>query len=394
MHFRHAKEKRDVHSLKYRGWQVFISVAIFWIVVSLIPVYNKVVFSGVAGDAGFPYPLTTTCFQLGFCAFALTLGSVIKHSCGTGESSWIFGSGFKFKLKHTIKIGFLFGLKFGVTNWGLHVLKLSPHLLLQSTDLMWTVIFAHLINKEALDHLEAVCCLGSIAGTMLIAYRTHQQIPDLFPLLLNLISPVLLGLCVSELRRTARMLLILHNHAEGRVPFMNAFELTAFKLWFSTATVLPFAYFFEEMTTVESSGLNLSGQTPVSIVLRSQNAALTIAAVGGGILVLIFQVNVTWLCSLTSAISVAIVGGVKVIPQWIIAILFSQSIDLHISNVFGALLLLGSSVMWTKLKYGNIGSNVKQMQYVSEKLRKTSFLGDSERCSLVDSPPSEYGSIT
>lgn len=99
MLFRHAKEKRDQKRLEYKGWSVFVSVAMFWIFASLIPVYNKLVFSGIAGDKGFPYPLTTTFFQLLLCAVALTLYSILRHLTlrNKQEHSWIFGSGFYFK---------------------------------------------------------------------------------------------------------------------------------------------------------------------------------------------------------------------------------------------------------------------------------------------------------
>lgn len=77
----------------------------------------------------------------------------------------------------------------------------------------------------------------------------------------------MLGLCISELRRSAEVLLIdssgIHgknnqNHMRpahrysGKVPLMDAFELTAFKLWFSSLTVFPFAYYFEGKAMIDS----------------------------------------------------------------------------------------------------------------------------------------------
>jgi len=183
--------------------------------------------------------------------------------------------------------------------------------------------------------------------------------------------------------------LIEENRPEGKVPHMDAFELTAFKLWISTIVVLPFAYYFEVLIVDPMNSLNLCGETSVLIRLQQQSLGLTFAAIGGGFLILIFQVNVTWLCRLTSAVSVGIVGGVKVIPQWLIAVALSQSIDLSLYNILGALILLGSSILWTKLKYGSIETNVKSMQLNSEQLQRSALLPSSETHSN-----NSYGSIS
>lgn len=98
----------------------------------------------------------------------------------------------------------------------------------------------------------------------------------IFPVAINLVSPVILGLCISELRRASKILLIENNGAYGmylnkkkspiilntrsfthalflgKVPFMNPVELTAFKLWFSSIVVLPFALLFETQAVPET----------------------------------------------------------------------------------------------------------------------------------------------
>ena len=139
-----------------------------------------------------------------------------------------------------------------MTNLGLKLIPVAPHLLLQSTDIMWTILFAHLLNREQLDRYELLCCIGTAGGSVLIAIRTHETIPALFPIVVNLASPLVLGLCVSELRRATRVLLIENSAFDGKVPFMDAFELTAFKLWFSSMCVLPFAIFFEARGIMET----------------------------------------------------------------------------------------------------------------------------------------------
>merc|ERR1711879_964702 len=67
---------------------------------------------------------------------------------------------------------------------------------------------------------------------------------------------------------------------------------------------------------------------------------------GGGLFVLIFQVNITWLAGLTSATTVGIVGGVKVVPQWMFNAIFNLKLDLSTCNITGAALAMVASVIY------------------------------------------------
>ena len=100
--------------------------------------------------------------------------------------------------------------------------------------------------------------------------------------------------------------------------------------------------------------------------------------------------NVTWLAKLTSAISVGIVGGVKIVPQWLTALAISGKIDTNIYHLIGAALLLFSSLCWTRLKYGSIEENVEEMQRVTEHLQYEAL---SSPRSSVQSSSTTYGTI-
>ena len=81
---------------------------------------------------GFPYPLTIDFITLSGIALICTLGSIIKHFTidrGVEPSpSWIFGPHFIYKIKNIFPIGFLFGLKFGVSGWGNAISPTAQHL--------------------------------------------------------------------------------------------------------------------------------------------------------------------------------------------------------------------------------------------------------------------------
>lgn len=50
------------------------------------------------------------------------------------EPSWVFGPHLAYKLWAVGPVGILFGLKYGVTNWGLHLVPTGTHLLLQVSN--------------------------------------------------------------------------------------------------------------------------------------------------------------------------------------------------------------------------------------------------------------------
>jgi len=110
-------------------WEAAFSILIFWLFSSIIPLYNKMVFNGIAGDAGFGFPATTTFLQLFFCAVVLTVVDIIKFFLTGETSSWIFGANLLYKIKTLSPIGIAFGLKYGVTNWVRYFMNKHLHLL-------------------------------------------------------------------------------------------------------------------------------------------------------------------------------------------------------------------------------------------------------------------------
>ncbi|CAJ1454541.1 unnamed protein product, partial [Effrenium voratum] len=123
---------------------VALATVIFCLSVSAVPIYNKLVFADrVCADAWkFPYPVATASLQL--AVVALVLGRIrLAQRCSRPLElpaprfvARLFARGLvdRYKLKHCAPVGILFGLKYGVTNWGLQLVPTGTHLLLQSTD--------------------------------------------------------------------------------------------------------------------------------------------------------------------------------------------------------------------------------------------------------------------
>mmetsp|Transcript_13065 Transcript_13065/g.24937 ORF Transcript_13065/g.24937 Transcript_13065/m.24937 type:complete len:415 (+) Transcript_13065:755-1999(+) len=364
---------------------VTASVVVYWLSVSLVPVYNKRMFNPHI----FPYPITTAAIQLVMVAFVLGVISILKHYLldkpvatpsdtlseedaeGGGEAahreslhcrpeivypSWVWGPHLTYKLRVLAPLGILFGLKYGVTNWGLQLVPTPVHVLLQATDIVWTVLAAVIINRERLGWLELGACAGAIAGTLLLgielgaSYSTNKTRWLVFALAVNLTSPILLGLCISTLRRATVLLMLSDNGAstEGArkrragLHDMTCVELTCHKLYISAASAAMCSVLLEGFDVLRSR----QAAVPVFQAL-CDNPYVMLQLAPGSVLIMIFQVNLTWLSALTSATTVGVVGGVKVVPQWIISAMFSLHIDLNPLSLAGATVVMVSAAIWT-----------------------------------------------
>ena len=216
---------------------VTLSVLTYWIFVSLIPVYNKFFFQ----KSLYPYPVATAGIQLGVVSLLLGLLNILQHVLWVhcwgrnaspchqhdnnrhiipatneqGDStttttntpiittthipstgSYILGPHFFWKMKWCFPIGFLFGVKYGVTNLGLNMISAPTHLLLQSTDLVWTVLGAWWINGEWIDWTEMMCLAACVAGSIVLGWQVSEDESikaPVYAIVINLISPMFLG---------------------------------------------------------------------------------------------------------------------------------------------------------------------------------------------------------
>lgn len=341
------------------------SVLIYWLFVSVIPVYNKHYFQQTL----YPYPIATAGIQLGVVSLLLALLNSVQHyvfpphqplyqrrisssasardGMGSSESkiggvedecrhSWIFGPHFWWKVKWCFPIGALFGLKYGCTNLGLHLVPAPTHLLLQSTDLVWTVLGAWWINGEVVSVIEMFCLGTCVVGSMVLGWQLEESslAAPVFAIVVNLISPMLLGVCLATLRLACTELMRPDNRVGGTV---SAVELTAIKLIVSSAVGLALACIMEGGDETKPSWwaafFQLAQTTRWGVM-------------GGAILISVFQVNCTFLTFLTSAVVLGLVGQVKIIPQWLLAA-FSASrtsnFKIHSMNSVGAFLIMASA---------------------------------------------------
>jgi hypothetical protein len=346
---------------------VTTSVLIYWIFVSLIPVYNKFFFQ----KSLFPYPVATAGIQLGvvslmlalistlqqFCCWPLNLGTLQRQRQDDAEyqvlqqqpqvqRSWILGPHLFWKVKWCFPIGFLFGVKYGVTNLGLHLVSAPTHLLLQSTDLVWTVLGAWLINGEVINGVELLCLMGCVSGSLILGWQVSADetvSAPLLAILINLISPMLLGLCIATLRLACVELMRPDNRVGGTV---SSVELTSIKLLMSSLVALVLASIWEGGRAATPSWKNEGQHVPWWTAFSSLPKSTKWGVMGGAGLIAVFQANCTFLTFLTNAVTVGLCGQVKIIPQWITAVIFTTKVSnftVKPTAIVGAFLICGSA---------------------------------------------------
>lgn len=324
----------------YYEYIVSLSISAFWILVSIIPIYNKIFFQ----KQYYPYPIATAGIQLFIVSTILIMVNTVQYYFSS-KDSWIFDSNFLWKLKWVAPIGILFGLKYGITNSGLSVVPASTHVLLQSTDLVWTLLGAWYINGERVRPIGIVCLLGCIAGTVCLSLHIHESIAaPIYAICVNLTSPILLGLCITTLR-SACMELMRGENA------ISSTELTALKLLLSSSIAFVMSMIFENQHGDTLSWYDAFLQLPQSTQL---------GVIGGAIPILLFQVNCTFLTFLTTSVSVGLVGQIKILPQWTLALLFAPSTQhVHFSalNIMGAILTVLSAAAYAWSNYVSVYSS-------------------------------------
>lgn len=189
--------------------------------------------------------------------------------------------------------------------------------------------------------------------------------------MINFLSPLFLGLVVIELKRSSIQVLE-RKHPEVNI---GIFQFTALKLFFSTLAVLPFIFFLEVVPF--SAGKNWIGELPLTMSYCLENLVFLVAVSAGGIITMFFQLNFTFLTMLASAMTIGITTGAKIIPQWLGSIVIYQAYDRDKKHIFGALLILLSSLLWLKVKYKGVTNETIVFELLKEEDRKSKYKYDT-----------------
>ena len=311
------------------------SICVYLLVVSLVPLLNKHIMQGLLGAPAFPYPLTLTAVITSVASCLLVLLSAVKHACCDrgSHASWVLGPHLAFKLRAVAPVGLLFGVKGGLSNWGLALADVPTHSLLMATDLVWACLFARIINGERPSGPRLAAVSGVAVGGFLVALGavapSQGEVPRMssFGLLINLLGPAVSGLIISTIRRAAQRV-CLDEDSPVRSS-VSSLEMAALKMTVAVCLALPLALVLEDAEL----GAGIPPRLACSLLLAA-------ALVGA------LHVDVFLMAKLTSALSVGVAGQVKVVPMWLLAVGLGGDFRHSALSMSGAALCLLSSAAW------------------------------------------------
>jgi drug/metabolite transporter (DMT)-like permease len=284
-----------------------------------VPLANKAVLRHGAKKAA----LTMTACQL----FGVALFFGLVHAiiaCKNGAPLRL--SEVRRKARNIGPLGVAFGLKLGATNVGLALVSVEMHVLLAATDIVWTALFARLINGERVRNVTGgLALIGCFAGACLVSTDSYDagRHVAFYAVALNLVGPVIQGIVVTLLRRSATREVARQN--------TSYVEFTFVKLAFSTLTAGVLALLIEGVADARSCVVALLGDAPRFLT--------TVGLISG------VQLLFTVLATLASGTSVGVVGTVKIIPQWLLAFTMDGA-SLDPRHVVGVCLVTLSACAW------------------------------------------------
>jgi len=213
---------------------------------------------------------------------------------------------FFWKNLQILPVSITFAAVMALTNVSISITNINLHILLRTTDIIWVVVFAFIIQKERPTILTAIACISLFFGIVLISPITDDNwyLKNAWvQLVFNLLSALSSGLMMVLLRRACVIL-------RFKIPTMTVAEITLIKMFQTFIFLLPFPFIFEP------KAFNAIIDSTLTIKLL----------VGAGVLITMgFQTTVVGLSAYSLATTVGIIANFKIIPQIIFGFLWEVS---------------------------------------------------------------------
>jgi len=325
------------HHKQGTPWNAILLAVCYYVLTTTFPLFNTLLFKGWGPVKGFPYPLSATWIQLIGVFILLLIYSIIMHYLQRKDvlkKSWAFGPGFFWKCKHLILVSIAFAAVISLTNMGLFLVDLNTHVLLRSSEIVWVVLFALLIQKEIPSIGTIICCLVLIVGTVLVSMDFTQKIKSsAVALVINLTASLASGLMIVLLRRACVIL-------RSKDPTISVLEITFFKIIIASIVLIPPTFIVEPGAFKALIHDNTTQEYQVTLL------------VGAGVLLTMFYQSVmVGLTTYSLAITVGIISQTKIIPQVALAIAYNNDFRPTALHISGMLLLIGGSVGYAILRW-------------------------------------------
>jgi drug/metabolite transporter (DMT)-like permease len=247
----------------------------------------------------------------------------------------------RYKLKHIAPAALSFGIFMSLNFWGVSLVPIEVHVLLQSTSLLWAVVLARVINKESLDILESSAVVLVIFGAVVISLDSSPQVEgSALGLVVNWVATLFEALYLNLLRKGIAELSRSDNCLQGS---MSPFEFTAFKCVLSSAVILVMSFVFECQSVREAQGIE-QAQSWWDALVEYPSWSFCLGVLGCGFFLLCAEVTIARIAELASATTVAVIAEVKIVPQWLFSMLFFTPTSSFNQVLGAAIVVVGTSL--------------------------------------------------
>ncbi|KAL0491945.1 GDP-fucose transporter [Acrasis kona] len=291
----------------------------------ILPMYNKIVTSGLGSEKKFHYPVTITLVQVGLVALCLMFYCVLERlikargnklvTPGINSNDailmehpgdeWIFSDlrSLLHKVLVLLPVSFLFAGTITLSNLGLDKVPVNVHVLLKTTSFIWVIIFSFFIKSEIPSFLQITFSLTVITGVVLLGVDVTKNDWDVTPtaIIINLASSFFSGAGSVLLRITC----LKTDSTPGLR--MSVIEITMVKMSLASIFILIPALVLDTFLKIQTNDT-------VWQALRD-NWIMSLVVLAGALLTLTYQTSVVAVTANLRVISVGVLHQMITLPQ-------------------------------------------------------------------------------
>lgn len=322
-----------------------VALAILYLIVGIaLPLYNRALFGrkhALPSEHNYPHPLPGTFVQLIGVSTVLHTFTALRASKANSSPSVpdsdkpvssSLSLGLSTKLRKLVLVAGLFAANISLSNLGLFYVPVNIHVLLRASETLFVVFFSYVFHgiRPSRGGVFAVTLLAVGIGLVGADYTGSSTAEtSWFGVFLNVTSAVAASLHYVILRGACLTL-------EELFPTITIPEITAHKLSLSLIFILP-------------ASLLIDAQGYVALIDAQW---YVVALLLGGIFVtLVYQASVVALASYTLALTVAVLGQLRLPIQVILgSLLFNEPLTSS-AQVWGTIITIVASCYYGYLRY-------------------------------------------
>jgi hypothetical protein len=359
--------------LSNTSYSAVIVACFYFIAAVILPVYNKLLFSGLAmvPVAPFPHALTATALQLWgvvvlvMCALIYELVSL---ACRGKRARFVerVRVSLLTLLRHTLLPALFFTGVIALSNLGVQRVSVALHVLLKSAELVAIVLAGMAIEREIPTWFGALCCISVAIGVALLSLDAALEFEATAEaILLHVGAVVCGGFHVALMRRAWRKLADAafgELVADGTIkePLLadaaNADDARAMLLLVRNETPLLRRVALIKLTVaavaITIAAVVTERDAFAALIDPAQTSAATDGLLAGGVLItVVYQMANIAMPRYAASLTVAVIEQLKVLPQLFLALFFRGQAALVYSAISFTDVLAASLIVCATVAY-------------------------------------------